>query len=181
MTIAKLRRCVKIACRSLNFASRLMTSSNAAGSSPTNGGLGKTDKVCQLTQEEWRHRLTPEQFEVTRNSSTERPFSSHLCNFDEEGTYSCVCCGSILFSSKSKFHSGCGWPAFSEAFNEGNIEKRPDYSHNMMRTEVVCKTCHAHLGHVFDDGPKPSGVRYCINGVAMNFIPKQQSTADKKA
>ncbi|KFD45767.1 hypothetical protein M513_13373 [Trichuris suis] len=159
----------------------MMASNSTAGNPPSEDSLRKANKVSQLTLEEWKQRLTAEQFEVTRNSATEKPFSSPLCDFYEEGTYACVCCGTILFSSKSKFHSGCGWPAFSEAFNEGNIEKRPDYSHDMVRTEIICKTCHAHLGHVFDDGPKPTGIRYCINGVAMDFIPKQKPNANKEA
>lgn len=127
-----------------------------------------TEKVI-LTDEEWKDILTPQQYYVARQKGTERPGSSHFEHFNETGTYYCAACGNALFKSDTKFESGCGWPSFYEPISKSSIIYTPDNSHGMRRTEVQCGRCKAHLGHVFDDGPKPTGLRYCINGVILNF------------
>jgi peptide-methionine (R)-S-oxide reductase len=124
----------------------------------------------EKSEQEWREQLTPEQFEVTRNAGTERAFTGPYVDEKGEGTYRCVCCGTELFSSGTKFDSGTGWPSFTEPANLEHVELRPDNSLLMRRTEVVCKSCDAHLGHVFDDGPADrGGRRYCINGCALEL------------
>lgn len=129
------------------------------------------EKVSK-TDEEWRAQLSPEQFHITREAGTEPPFTGpHLENKDA-GMYTCVGCGTELFSSDTKFDSGTGWPSFTEPANLENVELREDKSLFMRRTEVVCKSCDAHLGHVFPDGPGPGGQRYCINGCALEFEEK---------
>jgi peptide-methionine (R)-S-oxide reductase len=129
----------------------------------------------QKSEQEWRDELTPEQFEVTRKAGTERAFTGPYVNEKGEGMYTCVCCGTELFSSDTKFDSGTGWPSFTEPANLEHVELRPDKSLFMRRTEVVCKACDAHLGHVFDDGPVDrGGQRYCINGCALEFKQSPQ-------
>lgn len=119
----------------------------------------------------WKEKLTDIEFFVAREKGTERPFTGKYWNFSEKGIYSCICCGTNLFESDSKFTSSCGWPSFFDSKFKENIEFKDDYSHNMIRTEVLCKKCGAHLGHIFDDGPKPTGKRFCINSVSIKFIP----------
>jgi len=121
------------------------------------------------TDEEWRRQLTPEQYHVTRQHGTERAFTGPHLNEKRTGTYSCVCCGASLFSSATKFESGTGWPSFTAPLAEGALSEHEDRSWLMRRTEVRCAQCDAHLGHVFPDGPKPTGLRYCMNGTALRF------------
>ena len=129
-------------------------------------GVNKVTK----TDDEWKRTLTPAQYEVTRRKGTERPFSSPLNELHDGGVFQCVACGLPLFSSENKFDSGTGWPSFWQPIDKENVREEVDSSLFMERTEVLCARCDSHIGHVFDDGPKPTGLRYCMNGVALKFV-----------
>uniref|UniRef100_A0A0M3K0Z2 Peptide-methionine (R)-S-oxide reductase n=1 Tax=Anisakis simplex TaxID=6269 RepID=A0A0M3K0Z2_ANISI len=136
--------------------------------------LGKDRNPKDVKAEEWRSVMNDLEYNVTRQADTERPFTGKYDKLFDEGQYNCYCCGAKLFKSDAKYYSGCGWPAFSKSIdNDLNIIRKKDTSLGMERIEVRCKQCNAHLGHVFDDGPKETGERYCINSCSLNFVRKQ--------
>jgi peptide-methionine (R)-S-oxide reductase len=137
-------------------------------------------KKVSKTEEQWRQTLTPEQYQVARQKGTERPFTGEYHDSKEEGTYLCAACGNELFKLAAKFDSGCGWPSFYEPSEGDNVRTELDTSHGMRRTEVLCASCDSHLGHVFDDGPRPTGLRYCINSVVLKLDSPREESEDPK-
>jgi len=131
------------------------------------------EKKVVKSEEEWKKELTPEQFAVCRMKGTERPFTGEYYQTKADGMYTCSCCGAELFDSNTKYDSGSGWPSFYEPTDKEKVQEESDRSHGMTRTEVMCKSCGAHLGHVFPDGPRPTGLRYCINSVSLKLKPKE--------
>lgn len=139
------------------------------GDTPTRTHQAKVTR----TDAEWRELLTPEQYMVTRQHGTERAFTGPWTDEKRKGTYVCICCGAPLYDASTKYESGSGWPSFWAPLDAGAVAAREDTSFGMRRTEIICATCDAHLGHVFPDGPRPTGERYCMNGVALDFIPDE--------
>lgn len=133
-------------------------------------GSPEPDRRVEKSEEEWKKLLTKEQFQVARLKGTERPFSSEMCSRFEPGRYACICCGTELFDAEEKFESGSGWPSFTQPVAENRVSYHMDTSHGMVRVEALCNTCDCHLGHIFPDGPKPSGLRYCINALSLRKV-----------
>ena len=137
-------------------------------------------KRIEKSDAQWKAELSPEEYKVIREKGTERPFTGQYLNEKREGVYRCRACGTPLFSSETKFDSGCGWPSFYQAMEGENVREQEDRSHGMRRTEILCAACDAHLGHVFPDGPNPTGLRYCVNSVSIDLDPAKGPSGETK-
>ncbi len=169
-----------VSCSYSQPGSAATTKKPAMTDNKTNPVYNRQDSSkVNISEDEWKKILPADVYYIARQKGTERPWTSKFENFKEVGTYYCAACGNALFKSDTKFESGCGWPSFYEPISKGAIIYTPDHSHGMTRTEVQCGRCKAHLGHVFDDGPPPTGLRYCINGVILDF--EKAKAAEKKA
>ena len=163
---------------SLIFSFNIYTEGNEGNQNVKSGqqkekqSAGKNTMKASKSEDEWKKILTPVQFNVLREKGTERPFTGEYWDKFDKGIYKCAGCGEVLFESKTKFDAGCGWPSFYEAADKSKIIEKDDFSHGMHRIEVMCAACGGHLGHVFPDGPKPTGMRYCINSVSIKFEKK---------
>jgi peptide-methionine (R)-S-oxide reductase len=155
-----------------SFVFFLAVTSGGCSQSPSTSSPSVMEFPVQKPDAVWQQELTPEQYRVLREQGTERPYSSPLYYVDDAGVYHCAGCKSPLFTADTKFDAHCGWPSFYAPVNEKSVVERKDFSHGMIRTEVLCGQCGGHLGHVFPDGPNPTGLRYCINGAALDFTPK---------
>lgn len=159
------------------------TSPHTVSDTSTNANktIKKMENSYHKTDAEWKKILTPEQYYILREKGTERPGTGEYNNHSEKGTYACAGCGTELFTSDQKFNSHCGWPSFDNNIAGGDrVKQVKDFSHGMIRTEIVCAACNGHLGHIFDDGPTATGQRYCVNSVSIKFIPEKSKTGDKK-
>ncbi|HEX4220043.1 MAG TPA: peptide-methionine (R)-S-oxide reductase MsrB [Acidimicrobiales bacterium] len=153
---------------------------DATETTGTTGKVDVTESKVELTDKEWQERLSPERYAVLRQKGTEPAWSGELLHVDGEGVFTCGGCGAELFASGTKFESGSGWPSFYEAVDQGAVEEHTDRAYGMVRTEITCARCGGHLGHVFPDGPNPTGLRYCMNSLALDFEPKDEAeTADQ--
>ena len=150
------------------FSTKLTSNQDKKSTNSKDKKMNNSYKINK-TEEEWKKLLTPEQYNILREKGTERPYTGEYNVFNKNGKYKCAACGNVLFTSETKFDSHCGWPSFYDALDKSRVKEIPDYSYGMNRIEVVCADCGGHLGHVFEDGPKPTGLRYCINSVSIRF------------
>lgn len=164
----------------LLVAAGLLTSAVACQAQTTTQPKDTVMFKVNKTEDEWRKQLSPFEYQVLREKGTERAYTGEYWDHHEDGTYTCKGCGAPLFTSNEKFDSGCGWPSYYDAIDSGAIVTKPDYSHGMVRTEIMCAKCGGHLGHVFDDGPKPTGLRYCVNSASIDFKASADTTSGEK-